>query len=98
MPSKTEKAENTCSVKERIMQVKQPTGGYLPLAKFTKMVAEPRPVKEKTENVPIWVVNEAIEFLMQPKTVKIVTKVVDETLAKIPEKEHPEMIVFRKLK
>ena len=98
MPNKTEKEENTCSVKQRIMQVKQPTGGYLPLAKFTKMVAEPRPIKEKTENVPIWVVNEAIEFLMQPKTVKIVTKVADETLAKIPEKEHPEMIVFRKLK
>ena len=98
MPNKTEKAENTCSVKQRIMQVKQPTGSYLPLNKFTKMVAEPRPIKEKTENVPIWVVNEAIEFLMQPKTVKIVTKVADETLAKIPEKEHPEMIVFRKLK
>ena len=98
MPNKIEKEENTCSVKERIMQIKQPAGGYLPLAKFTKMVAEPRPTKEKTENVPIWVVNEAIEFLMRPKIVKIVTRTADETLDKIPEKEHPEMIIFRKLK
>lgn len=29
MPNKTEKEANTCSVKERIMQVKQPTGDYL---------------------------------------------------------------------